>query len=1027
MDLMNQELAGSGSDLLEHLDRYCESEGGSGENEEEITSTPCHAAGEMNEQIDNRITSRQARRDNNKKNTKSQTRPCHNVCNRQTTKDRSKHSKNARPRSAGAKSPERRVTRGISINSNQKTVEMRRRLLELEKEVDLLHGENVSLRRQLTKAPPVQRLADETIHNRIQSGMKKEKKMFEMLLSDNERKFHELESKQRYLLEDKDTLQARIRIFEKEIENHINTLQQTRKELFTVKENNKEIAEENRLLKKENHVLKSRGDKKKDVHRAKDKQELDIVTEHYQTVIKNLQVDREKVQRERDAAVLRVHQYKEKWSEKCKRDEIKSRGKIQVLERQVRELEMERGFLEEEKHSLEGRISKLLEKNENEAETLVQIGEVLRKHDNDLEKQVQELNREKEELAKEKEIHREQIRQYEKMKENLQTQLKTSREVLENRISELYLKNERLQTENAELKRCSNVKKEDWIRTISDIMGFEKASKSETESKFQSMIGTFQKEKKELDEELTCLRRRLKDIEEEKEKVVANKEKAINFQKEEIEKHKRESKSLIDERTLLMERLKEIEVKKEDMRNEANTAKQQMKIEFEELVEKIRDENSRLRQEKESLQSKVEELEYALTVKDIDDEENEQTDMVNYQKTIEELQEQVQRERQRFHEKEEKWKLLNETQTEKEEALNVRNASLERTVQKYLREIDTLKNRISDHEQGIGHYQHQIEHILQEKTLIQKQLQDCQNKKETAVNEEMVQNIQTESKKLMEIEEQLERENQDLKAEKLTWGVQRKNLEERVRSMENQLEIKEAKVRSLTQDKIQLLQEIKTAQARCTEDDIYPKVNGDVSDSLQGGGTDVALLGERFNDLYENEFLESLKSLTNDSELFLDDRDAIESLLNILQTIFKECERLAEEQLDDLQMVMGLEVENEEHLTKIRYIRNHMAMDCLCNITKKVKQGTLKKSYSEYLEHCGVYVEKAIELCWLMNSVDPPITLDFTSQHGDTMDERKYRRFSGSGEIINFCVWPSILFQGHVLQKGVVQTTHLKS
>ena len=57
MDLMNQELAGSGSDLLEHLDRYFESEGGSGENEEEITSTPCHAAGKMNEQIDNRITS----------------------------------------------------------------------------------------------------------------------------------------------------------------------------------------------------------------------------------------------------------------------------------------------------------------------------------------------------------------------------------------------------------------------------------------------------------------------------------------------------------------------------------------------------------------------------------------------------------------------------------------------------------------------------------------------------------------------------------------------------------------------------------------------------------------------------------------------------------------------------------------------------------------------------------------------------------------------------------------------------------
>lgn len=44
------------------------------------------------------------------------------------------------------------------------------------------------------------------------------------------------------------------------------------------------------------------------MHRAKGKQDLDIVTEHYQAVIKNLQVDREKVRRERDAAILRYQQ-----------------------------------------------------------------------------------------------------------------------------------------------------------------------------------------------------------------------------------------------------------------------------------------------------------------------------------------------------------------------------------------------------------------------------------------------------------------------------------------------------------------------------------------------------------------------------------------------------------------------------------------------------------------------------------------------------------------------------------------------
>nr|XP_019918601.2 trichohyalin isoform X3 [Crassostrea gigas] len=1019
-------------DFLQSLERNLDSGGESAENGRNVNSTLSQHSEEMADMIDYGITSQPARKENIKKNTKSQTRTCHNVRNRQTARESSKNSKNARrPRSGGAKSPERKVTRGISINVNQQTVEMRRRVLDLEKEVDLLRGENVSLRKQLTMPHPVKRLTDETIHSRIQSGMKKEKKLFEILLSDNERKFHELESKHRYLMEDKDTLQSRIRIFEKEIENHISTLQQTRKELFAVSENNKVIAEENRLLTKENHALKSRmqkleakstessehelilrqhireeyekklrvlekeilatiskGDKKKDMHRAKGKQDLDIVTEHYQAVIKNLQADREKVQRERDAAILRVHQYKEKWSDKCKRDEIKHRGKIQVLERQVREMEMERGFLEEEKHSLEERVGKLLEKKEQEADTLMQIGDVLRKHDNDLEKQVQELHREKQELDKDKEILQEQISLHEKSRESMQLQLKTTREVLENRISELYLKNERLQTENAELKRCTDAKKGDWIRTISDIMGYEKASKSEKETQFQNMIETFQNEKKELDGELNFLRERLKNIEEEKETALTSKEAASKSQKEELERYQKELKSLGEEKNMLIKRFKEIERKKEDMKNELETSKQQMKTEFEEMMDKLRDENSVLRQEKESLQAKVDELQYTLTVKDIDDEENTQSDIANFQKTIEDLQEQVTKERQRFHEKEEKWKIFNEAQSEKEEALNIRNASLERTVQKYLREIDTLKNR-----------------------------------KETAANDEMVLHIQTESKKLREIEEQLERENQDLKSEKLTWEVEKKNLEERIRSMENQLKLKESKVTSLTQEKAQLLKQNEAIQSRYRGRESTEKMNGDVSTVIHGSGIDVMDLGQRFSDLYEKEFLESLRSLGSDLELCLDERDAIEILLNILQTIIKDCERLAEEQLDDLQMVMGMDVESEENLTKIRHIRNFMAVDCLSNITKKIQQGTLKKSFAEYLEHCKNFVEKAIALCWLIKNLEEPIRLDFSVNHGDPINELKYHCYSESGKEIDYMVWPVVLLKGEVLQKGVVQAS----
>ncbi|XP_061188240.1 trichohyalin-like [Saccostrea echinata] len=1059
-DLEFHQNIGSDSDL----------DGALEEDEEDIAAKLCLTARKMDEMLDYMITSGPARKDNAKKITKSQNRPCHTLRNRQSAKERPKSIRNARPRTAETRSPERKQSRGISASVNQQTVEMRRRILELEKEVDLLRNENRSLREQSAKPSHAKRLSDETIHNKIQSGIKKEKRMYEMLLSDNQRKFHELESKHRYLMEDKDTLQSRIRIFEKEIENHINTLQQTRRELFAVNENNKQLAEENRLLKKENHSLKSRMqtveakleedsehelilrqhmreeyekklnslekeifsmktrvDKKKDVTKAKSKHELGIVTEHYQTVIKNLQSDREKLQKERDAAVLRIHQYKEKWSEKCKREEIKSRGKIQVLERQVREMEMEKGFLEEEKQSLEDKISKMMNKKGQEAETLMHIEDVLRKHDNDLEKQIQELQREKEESNVEKEKLQTQLQQHEKYKDNMQTQLKTTREVLENRISELYQRNERLQTENTELKRCTENKKGELIRTITEVIGHEESSKRDKEQRFQDMIESFQKEKKGLDEELDYLRRRLNDIEEEREKLLTMKETAAKSQREEIQKYQEELKALVEEKNLLIRRFKDMETKNNKLKDESENSRKQMETEYEEIVDKIRNENDALKQEKESLEAKVDELEYTLTLKNIDEEESKQTEIANYQKTIGNLQEEIAKEKQRFHEKENKWKIASQSQAEKEEALNIRNASLERTVQKYLKEIETLKNRILDHEQGIGHYQNQIEHILQEKALIQAQLKEYQNKKENVSNEEMVLHIQAESKKLKEIEEQLERENQELKSEKQICMVEKNNLQERVRSLENQLKLKENKVNNLTQDKAQLLQTNEEIQTRLKE---KQNAGDQTSESerkiVEASRLSVEEVGTRFTELYEEEFLKSVRSLTSDVELCLDERDAIECLLRILQTIYKDCGRIAEEQLDDLQMVMGMEVESEENLTKVRHIRNYVAVDCLSNISKKIKQGSLQKSYSEYIEHCENYADKSIELCWLMKNLDPPALLDFSVQQGDILDEAKYRLFSESGDGVDYLVWPAILYKGDLLQKGVVNAMEME-
>lgn len=157
---------------------------------------------------------------------------------------------------------------------------------------------------------------------------------------------------------------------------------------------------------------------------------------------------------------------------------------------------------------------------------------------------------------------------------------------------------------------------------------------------------------------------------------------------------------------------------------------------------------------------------------------------------------------------------------------------------------------------------------------------------------------------------------------------------------------------------------------------------------------------------------------------------------------------------------MGMDVESEENLTKIRHIRNFMAVDCLSNITKvwcqqlihpilnyssttdsktyelwmyfllfskfclqKIQQGTLKKSFAEYLEHCKNFVEKAIALCWLMKNLEEPIRLDFSVNHGDPINELKYHCYSESGKEIDYMVWPVVLLKGEVLQKGVVQAS----
>jgi hypothetical protein len=75
---------------------------------------------------------------------------------------------------------------------------------------------------------------------------------------------------------------------------------------------------------------------------------------------------------------------------------------------------------------------------------------------------------------------------------------------------------------------------------------------------------------------------------------------------------------------------------------------------------------------------------------------------------------------------------------------------------------------------------------------------------------------------------------------------------------------------------------------------------------------------------------------------------------------------------------------------------------------------------------CESFIDKCVELCWLMQIQDPPMSLDFGSTK--TVDQNRFRFFTRSGNVVDFVVWPALLLHenGPLVQKGVVQPVKVK-
>ena len=77
----------------------------------------------------------------------------------------------------------------------------------------------------------------------------------------------------------------------------------------------------------------------------------------------------------------------------------------------------------------------------------------------------------------------------------------------------------------------------------------------------------------------------------------------------------------------------------------------------------------------------------------------------------------------------------------------------------------------------------------------------------------------------------------------------------------------------------------------------------------------------------------------------------------------------------------------------------------------------------KYADKLPEYVNKCVEICWLMNTQSPPLVLAEPLHAGQTIDTFQYKEFTKHGDTVSFVVWLPLLIEkdGAVLSKGVVQ------
>lgn len=196
-------------------------------------------------------------------------------------------------------------------------------------------------------------------------------------------------------------------------------------------------------------------------------------------------------------------------------------------------------------------------------------------------------------------------------------------------------------------------------------------------------------------------------------------------------------------------------------------------------------------------------------------------------------------------------------------------------------------------------------------------------------------------------------------------------------------------------------------------------------------------LAEKVSELYDNEWTNAMENLES---LNITEEKGIMILLKIIKNVFVSCVDFGDTHLESFpdllvlppaiyqlqqERVLSVKDMSSEMLKPMKDFRKSNAEHAISRLQKYfAAQRKLKlKIKQKVYDSCKEYIEKCVELCWMMRIQDPPIYMEADYQANSAFDSNKMRSYTKAGKFVHFVVWPTFFLHkdGPLLAKGVVQ------